>query len=191
MSYNSAIPQSSDARAQSQGQILANFQAINAVWANNHVPLNPLDNPVQGMHTVLTMRPESGDPTTTASQTALYNKLVSSVPELFFRPASNGTPIQMTYPSLSTTGLRQYSFVAGPFVVYGGFVNNPVSGVPITLTPSSTLLYVGLTPYGATGAPTVHLSLVPTSINTPVNSFTPKFQTGATIPIMYYLAIGM
>src|SRR4029077_18551507 len=124
LAYNPNIPQVTDNRTQSAGQILANFQTINRVFADNHIALTVTDN-VPGRHSVLTMRPQSVDPTTTANNVALYNKIVSSVPELFFRPNNNQTPIQLTYPSIST-GLAstnpdvyntdQYTFLAGPFV---------------------------------------------------------------------------
>jgi hypothetical protein len=191
MSYNPAIPQLTDPILQSQAQIRANYQAINVVFSNNHVPMN--EN-LQGMHAVLTMRPQSGDPTTDSTHVALYNKLDgSSIPELFFRPNSNQTPIQLTYPSLSTTSgaAQQYSFVAGPFVVYGGKITNATKGQVVTLSPSTTLLYVGLTTANFLGSPTSIPQAVPTSISG--SSFTIQFQTqvaGTTLDV-YYLAIGM
>lgn len=111
MSYSSSIPNASDPRAQSQGQILANFQAINSVWSVNHNNLIGTD--PQGQHKVLTIRPQTVDPTTTATQVGLYVKNVSSIPELFFRPKSNATPIQLTYPTISAgSGDTQQSFLA-------------------------------------------------------------------------------
>lgn len=109
------------------------------------------DNLLQGMHTVLTLRPQAMDPTTDANHVAIYNKLdASSVPELFYAPNSAQTPIQLTYPSVSTvvTQLQQYSFVAGPFVVYAGRVNGltpTMNNTTVILSPTTTLIYVGLT----------------------------------------------
>ena len=69
------------------------------------------------MHTLLTLRPQATDPTTAADQIAIYNKLVTGIPEIFYRPNSNQTPIQMTYPSLLTDSSNaQYSFIAGPLL---------------------------------------------------------------------------
>ncbi len=194
MSYSSSIPNASDPRAQSQGQINANFQAINSVWAVNHANLT--GEATQGQHDVLTFRPESNDPTTTANQVALYNKLVSGIPELFFRPKSNATPIQLTYPTV-TTGVtaQQQSFVAGPFIIYAGFLR-PVGGITngqvVTLANGTTLLYVNVTQAVATSTNVV-TSVIANTYNTPANSFTIRFVANPTIkiPVLYYFAIGV
>lgn len=197
MSYSSSIPNASDPRAQSQRQILANFQAINTTWAVNHASLVGTD-PI-GQHKVLTMRRQTNDPTTTATQIALYSKLVSSIPELFFRPKNNGTPIQLTYSSVSDNELfpdDEQSFIAGPFIVYCGIIRNP-AGIPAgtvkTLTGGTTLRYVSLTTFGATRLTVANTPLyaVATDLNTPANSFTVSYIGGTLkIPVLYYLAIG-
>jgi hypothetical protein len=198
MSYSSSIPNASDPRAQSQKQILANFQAINSVWAVNHSSLIGTDE--QGQHDVLTMRRQSGDPTTTATQVALYNKLVSSIPELFFRPASNGTPIQLTSSSISDNTSfpdDEYTFVAGPFIVYAGIMRNP-AGIPQgtvkTLVGGTTLLFASLTTFSASRLTIANTPLyaMASTLNTPANSFTVDFVAGTLkIPILYYLAVGV
>ena len=138
MSYNSSIPKSTDPILQSQRQLLANFQAINNAFSTNHVGLTK-DPLVAGMHDVLTLRPQAGDPTTSASQIAIYNKLVGGTPEMFYAPNSSQTPIQLTYPSIkSDSSTTQYTFMAGPFVIYGGLVTNPSNGQTITVTPTTT-----------------------------------------------------
>lgn len=103
----------------------------------------------------------------------------------------------MTYPSLNTVGGgTQYSFVAGPFIVYMGFVVN-TAGVPdgtvVTLTPGTTLHYVGLTGAIVTSAAFVN-SVIPTNINTPGNSFTISHSIALVlgkVEVVYYLAIGI
>lgn len=149
MSYNPNIPTVTDKILQSFGQLRANFRAINNAFADNHIPLNQSDT-IAGRHSVLTMRVKVSpvDPATSSTQIAIYNKLVSSIPSLFFRPSGNLTPIQLTYPSLRT-GLQstnpdvyfptQYSFVAGPFIVYGGFIANVGTGVNVPLAPGTNL----------------------------------------------------
>lgn len=146
-----------------------------------------------GLHTVMNFRPQTVDPTTTASQVALYNKLdVNSIPELFFRPSGNQTPIQLTYPSISTPigAAQQYTFCAGPFVIYGGLIANATNGQVVTLTPTSTLIYVGLTNATSIGNPVLVRSAIPTNITG--SSFTISWQTDpqATLKNIYYLAIG-
>jgi hypothetical protein len=198
MSYSASIPVASDPILRSQRQIKANFQEINQAFANNHVPLQQQD--FKGMHNVLTLRPQSGDPTTTATEVALYNKLVSSVPEIFYGPASSATPIQMTYQSISTdpAAVQQYSFVAGPFVVYGGLIKNPTQGQTVTLTPGTTLLYVDLIMadvvkpqdnFVTTAVPT-SISGNSFNISFGARSFPGPFSSSLKFDV-YYFAIGL
>lgn len=190
MSYNPNIPIGTDKRAISQQQIRANFQAISNAFSDNHSPLGKNN---EGRHVVLTLRPQGADPATSATQVAIYNKLDgSSIPELFYRPNNSQAPIQLTYPSIGTTTIapfpaRQYSFVAGPFVIYGGVISNPNNGDVITLTPVTTLRYVGLVSKDFGG--TVIGSAIATNIA--ANTFTIRFQTqlGSSRDV-YYLAIG-
>jgi len=187
MGFNPNIPQSTSKRAISQRQILINFQSIFQAMANNH---SKLGLGTQGKHTVLILRDQTipGDPTTSATQTAIYQKLVAGIPNWFYRPSSNQTPIQMSYPSIDiTTANANYTFVAGPFVVYTGKITNPTNGQLVTLLPSTTLRYVGLTVANFTG--TVVNSAAATNISG--NSFNINFQvqSGVTRDV-YYLAIG-
>lgn len=155
----------------------------------------------QGKHTVLVLRSQGSDPTTSATQTALYQKLVGGVPVWFYRPNSNGTPIQMSYPSI-VTGIQttnpdvyfaqQYSFCAGPFVIYMGKITNPNNNQSVVLNPNTTLRYVGLTAanYKGNSANFVPIA-IPTS--TSGNSFNITFNAakpGGTTLDVYYIAIG-
>lgn len=190
MSYNPNIPASTSKRAVSQRQILFNYQAIYNVFAENHATLGTAN---QGRHNVLILRKQTGDPATTATQTALYNKLVSSVPNLFFRPNNNQTPIQLTYPSISvsSSASSQYSFVAGPFIVYGGRINGVTNGQVINLTPGTNLRYVGIaTERGATDLNIDLNYAIPTNIAG--TSFTVNFTSTINPPTrnITYLAIG-
>ena len=200
MAYNVNIPVGTDPILQSAAQIRANFQAINQVFAENHVPLTAEDETTVGMHNIVVLRKQTGgDPTTTANQVALYNKLVSSVPNLFFRPSSNQTAIQLTYPSIVNTGLMQYSFMAGPFIIFYGFISTPTNGQVVTLSPGSSLIYADLTmaylnpdPGGVTAPATAAATL----LNTPANSFTIKYATLFNFALnpnggVFYLAVGL
>lgn len=194
MSFNPNIPQITDPLLQSGKQIRANFQAIAQAWAVNHIPLTS-DPSNQGMHTVLSMRPLTVDPTTSASQVALYCKAVSSIPQLFYRPNSNQDPIQMTYESINNDGSdRQYSFVAGPFVIYSGYIPNATNGMNVILTPNTNLIYVNLT-LTSPKANTKNLVMqVATPINITANSFTISFDglnTPSTQFGTYYTAVGI
>lgn len=188
LSYNQNIPQGPDATLKSQAQLRANFQIINEVFADNHMPLN--DN-LQGMHRVITFQPQGSDPATGADQVALYNKLDgSSLPELFFRPHNSATPIQMTYPSINTSSMTtQQTFVPGPFVVYTGRVIVTTNGQMVTVSPASTLLFVGVDATNSKGPFNDVPIIIPTDIVGA--TFKLKFYTLLTLPIdAYYMAIG-
>lgn len=189
MSFNPNIPVVTDQILQSFSQMRANFQSIYNAYATNHVKLDS-DQENAGMHNVLTLRPQS-DPVTAANQVAIYNKLVGGIPQLFYAPNSAQTPIQMTYSSIKADSSNtQYSFVAGPFVIYGGFISSPTSGTVVTLTPGSTLLYADIT-VANMKIQTIFIPLaIPTNLTG--NSFTITYQ-GTFLPgsfDIYYFAIG-
>jgi hypothetical protein len=194
-SFNPNIPVITDKILISQAQIRANFQAINVAFNTNHFPLTS-DPEFSGMHNMLTLRPQGPtipaglDPTTSATQIAIYNKLVSGVPNLFFRPNNSQTPIQMTYPSIKADSSNtQYSFIAGPFIVYGGLIKGVTNGQTIHLTPGTTLLYIDLIVTSNPASPTVVAQVVPTAITG--TSFTARYQTTSGTYDIYYLGIGM
>lgn len=193
MSYSPNIPQVGDFLSISQKQILANFQSINNTFLIDHVALTAVEN--VGQHNALTFRLQGSDPATGADQCALYTKLVTSVPQLFFRSNSNATPIQMSNSNLNTVqtgapGGTQSSFIAGPFTIYMGFILNCPDAQLVTLLPSSTLLYVGLSTHlNGNDVPGLASTSVP--INMVGNSFTIRYNTTQiTTPTIYYMAIG-
>lgn len=184
MSFNPSIPEISNFVAISQGQLLANFQQIYNAFAQNHIMLATNN---QGRHSSLTMRVQSVDPSTASNQAALYCKLdANSVPQMFFRASSNQTPIQMTNSNLNTVnGAAGSSFMAGPFTIYFGYVLDAVQNQTVTLTPSSQILYVGLTAIN-----NANTSLV-APVNVDVNTFQIQYSrlTNPNVSV-YYTAIG-
>ena len=198
------MPQGTDPILQSYSQLKSNFQAIDAAFSDNHVGLTNTTDLV-GKHNILTLQPQTLDPATSATQVALYNKLDgSSIPQMFFRPSNNLTPIQMTYTSLQT-GMNttttyfpeQYTFSAGPFIIYGGIIVKPSDGDTKTLTPGTTLIYVDLIATNSTikvtGAPG---NIPPFAYAIPTNitgtTFTIRFDPNANEKMdLYYFAIGL
>lgn len=191
MSYNSSIPLVTDYMVNSQVQIKSNFQTINSVFAKNHVPLNAT---TQGMHSVLTFRAQTIDPTTTTDQVCLYTKTVGSDTVLFYAPNNSQTPIQLTYPSIST-GLQsenpdvyipeQYSYLAGPFVIYLGTITI-ANNTNVIVSPNTNLIYVGLTiknPANTTTTPAC-------ATNISGNQFTVRFASSLSARLINYVAIG-
>ena len=198
-SYNPNIPVNSQLMLQSQPQIRANFQAIFAAFAENHENLN---NEFQGYHDLLLFR-EKPDPITDANQVALYTKAVNSIPNLFFMPNNAQTPIQLTYPSISTGSnnaippiyiVQQYTFLAGPFVVYGGTLVGVASGQTITMTPVVTsLLYIGLTINGAHSSTTpgdANIFATACATNILNNTFKVQFDSSLPVQNVSYFIIG-
>lgn len=193
-SYNPNIPQGTDPILQSAAQMRANFQVINQVFSGNHTVLTG-DPEILGMHYIITMRPTASmkDPTTGTGEVALYNKLVSGVPNLFFRPENNATPIRMTFNSIVNTGLAQYSFMAGPFIVFYGFILAPTHGQIITLSQASSLIFADLTmAFLLSGGS----ASIPTIANATLsgNTFTINYPTNFTFNPsggVYYFAVGL
>lgn len=195
MTYNSSIPLNTDYMVNSQIQIKSNFQSISNVFSKNHVALNTAQ---QGMHNTLTFRPQTVDPTTSPTQVSLYTKTVGSSVELFFAPSSSQTPIQLSYPSIST-GLasmdpdvfltQQYTFIAGPFVVYTGNLQ-VADGFSQTLTPTTTLIYVGLVIVDS-GQGADKTAACATNVSG--SSFTVRYSaiSGTFKPLIRYTAIGI
>lgn len=103
MSYNPNIPNPNDIPAQSQPQLLANFQAINTLINVNHVSF---DDPDQGKHKWVSLPDQIADPVTTATEVAVYGftSTETSRTELAFRRPSNGTVILMTETNGTNNG---------------------------------------------------------------------------------------
>jgi hypothetical protein len=189
MSFNPSIPNIGDFLAISQKQLLANYQAIATSFGQNHIGLGTEN---QGQHNSLTLRPQNADPATSATQSALYNKLIAGVPQLFFRSSNSPTPVQMTNSNssvINTAGVtyRQSSFLAGPFTIYTGFIINAVNGSTVMLTPNTTLRYVGVTLLNP-GSQINQFPAVATNIAG--NTFQIHFGLVLGTPTLYYMAIG-
>lgn len=179
----------------SQSQCKANFQAINNVFSENHIPLNQ---ELEGKHGMTVFQENKGvDPATGADQLALYTNLVGGKPVLFFRPHNSGTPIQMTADSISTVAPTtygnndQYTFMAGPFRIYVGRIINALNNQVKVLAPTSTILYVqttGIYPPNFSKNPTPVIGVITGS------GFTIKFKTAQNPPAnldLTYFAVGI
>lgn len=107
MAYNANIPQATDLLSQSQNDILANFTAIAALVAVNHVQFNDAD---QGKHKWITFPQQGATPPGgagfTGSELGLYNAVstVTTKNELYVNKTNQATVVQipMTASILST-----------------------------------------------------------------------------------------
>jgi len=109
MSFNAAIPQSSEDPSVSQGQLLTNFGQLNTIFGNNHITFNAgADN---GKHTFCQFPEQGAGPVTAVDEGAVYTKQsAAGSTELYFRRESNGTELPLT-------GLPVTTVVAGGYTV--------------------------------------------------------------------------
>lgn len=104
--YNPLIPQPTDQLSISQGDLLDNFQALQALIDVNHVDFASGD---EGKHKWVTFPVQVAAPAFAPGEVGLYNKLpaapfpLTGVDELFIQK-SNGTNIPMTASQQATPG---------------------------------------------------------------------------------------
>lgn len=153
MAYNAAKPQPTDYLDVSQNDILQNFSQANTTMAIDHYAFTDAtgDN---GKHKQVTL-PATTAPTVTGDDLAVYNKLVSTVPQLFVRNAT--TEYQISGTS-TTTGSTYGS--AGECALFNGL--NLKWGKFTCLASGTTLNYVA---QGLTSFPTNTLCVVLTCGN--------------------------
>lgn len=196
MTYNNGIPNANDIVLQSQGQLLDNFQELFRGFNRNHVPMNQEN---EGKHIQTTLERQGGAPNTLADECALYTLLgTGAQSQLFFRPDTNGIQIQMSYQDVVTTGLKQRSFMAGPFIFFFGRVDGLNIGAnTITLAPAvTTLLTVQAIctskDYSPSNVSGQGFAFSPTNFT--VNSFDVIFNAPLPAPkkfSIFYIAIGL
>jgi hypothetical protein len=184
MAYNADIPQASDDPSQSQGQILANFQALNTFLSVNHVDIN---DPTQGQHKFLQMPEQASAPSTAGNTGAVYTKEVSGATQLFFRNESNGSERQIT--GAFSTGVTDGMFtLPGGLSVKWGRRNNVNDNGTITFaSPFASALY------------NVSLTLVRNDTNSRFmyykdgsgTSASFEVRTNASNTSVFFIAIGM
>jgi hypothetical protein len=164
----------------SQGQLLTNFTQLNTVFGGDHVEFNNATSANRGKHTVVHLRQQGSDGTTTSGEGALYVKANN----LYFRQASNGTVIQLT--GASTAASSGTILLANGIRMNWGNATGVWQGVntvtyatafssaawSITLTAQLTAAFSGLTVY-ASGTTTF----------TPTSSYAPSHRIN-------YIAIG-
>ncbi len=193
MSFSTNIPQVTNLLATSKLQLRANFQAINEAFTENHVTLTEGNDSI-GFHNEFTLRPQSVDPTLFTNQCALYNKLVSGVPQLFFRSGVS-TPIQWSNSNVSTADNDNcYSFMAGPFTIFVGIIRNCLPVDSKTFSQVTTLLSASLGTVGKANPNSRSINAIPVSLvgNVLNIRYDPVvLKPPATTQVVYYTVIGV
>jgi hypothetical protein len=108
MVYNPNIPQANDELADSQADLLNNFQALNNEFSVNHLPLTTVSAQA-GYHTkVFFSAPLGSDPNLASPESSLYVKTVDMASQLFFQNGGAGTNVEqitgLTVQTQANTG---------------------------------------------------------------------------------------
>lgn len=139
--YSTNVPQAAQIIDITQKPIESNFLAINE-WINkNHVGFS--DSVNYGKHNFTNLYFQNSDPSTSATEMALYSKATPGGPnagELFYRYPSNGTVVQLTGggtgSSSSTTTLTGYSNLPGGLMMKWGTATGIVPGSNVITFPT-------------------------------------------------------
>ena len=139
--YSNNIPQPTDRPADSQAELLNNFQALKVFVDRNHVNIvDPTTNTSEGKHKFVQMPNQGSAPTTNGTEGAVYVKSAGGRSALFWRQQSNGTEVQMTnrVPQLSTDG---YTFLPGGLLLQWGRVTATTTTTNISFPVTFTTVY--------------------------------------------------
>ena len=176
--FNPNIPQPTDLLSQSQQDILANFQAIAPLFQG-------------GVNQYVKLAQQTSQPTTSASQVALYSALDGSGNiQLFYGPKNTGTPVNLTGSIQSGAG---YAYLPSGLILrwapVGVTATSQTYVIPIGggFPTFNNIFQVFLTPRDSSGNNNFRLGL--TSINGST-SFTVWSQNPTTTTAMIYLIIG-
>lgn len=137
--YQSTIPQPTDAFSQSQVDILNNFQALEDFMTVNHYDPN---DPNYGKHSLIQFPVVQGaDPATAAGEMALYTKNVTGAPCLFLRNQSSGLVTNLSLYTVS--GGATYTYLPSGILIQFGIASvSSASPTTISLPVSySTINY--------------------------------------------------
>lgn len=137
MAYTDDIPKPDDLISNSQGQLRANFNAIDSTafgFARNHVALT--DGTDGGLHKRVDYQAPVGDPGISGFVASLYTKASTNPTgnQLWY---SNGTPVQVTGPVLKDT--FGFMFLPGGLLVKWGWVNASGGANTITYPTGGTI----------------------------------------------------
>ena len=193
MTYNPAIPRSTDRPSSSQAQILTNFGQLNTIFGSDtgsgqvgdHIAFDSGDVADRGKHAKVRLVEQMGDPSTATDEMALYTKAVSGVTQLFVRDEMSATIRQITglTPSAAIAGSRT---ILTPFGIRFNFGSVNISSVGTAITFhtafSSDVFFVVANQRGGQSE-AISVDLIT------VNGFTGK-SSSSNLPT-YYFAMGI
>lgn len=135
-SYNPQIPQATDDPSVSQGQLLLNFQSLQAWLDVNHVDYASAD---AGKHVFVEFPVQSPVPTTGAGEVGLYcqTSTLSGNPELVFSNQSGTGIYEFTSAGLSTQGWARLP--SGVLYKWGTGSAGAAGDLVVTFTVAATI----------------------------------------------------
>jgi hypothetical protein len=193
VAYNANIPQSTDLLSQSQGDILANFQALQTLIDVNHVDFASGN---QGKHFFVQFPVQSPVPTTGAGEVGLYcqTSAYTGNPELV---VSHQSAAGITEFTSSLKAANGWSYLPSGILLKWGnatangstTINFPTAG---TIPVFSSVFSMILTPFQnvATDA-NIAVTLTSFSATSFVAYGSPRITSAATAVTFQYLAIGI
>ncbi len=195
MAYNDNIPNSGDLISPSQGQIKANFQAIDSAtfgFARNHVALT--DGTSGGLHKRIDYFASAADPSLSGFVSSLYARGASS--ELFYYNASGATQITSAALPIWKGGLGGSSGVITDTNAGNGAMNFPNGiqfrwGSASVNTGGTTVNYssaFSTGTYSVVLTPVSNTSRTAAENNIGASGFTAYSENNGTT--MYYFAVG-
>jgi hypothetical protein len=182
MSYNPAIPQSTDLISNSQPQILANFSQLNTIFDFNHFTWNDATAANRGLHRKIDFPTPTTVSAPTGNDSVLYPKTVAAATELVFDNAA--LSMQITNSALAVA--------SGEGMLPGGLLIKCGSGSILNGNSTQAVVFT-------TAFPTGTLSVVcgPDNTNTIIQSdlvttagFNAKRLGTSGSASFYWIAIG-
>lgn len=156
MSFTPGIPATGQKLGASRTQVLNNFATLRTGIEVNHVDINAAG---AGKHKFVQLIDATSDlPSTSASEVAVFQKLVSGNPRLQLRQPSSGTQIQMSGVDPDTTGTEGYTFLPGGLLIQWG--QSAIAGTttrsitfPTTFTAATVPFTIQITGFRAGSDP--------------------------------------
>lgn len=113
MTFLPNIPQADNIVAASQGDLLNNNQALELVFAQDHVTWDAGVIADRGKHQSVHLKYQVSPPTTSTNESAVWSRAYNATSQLVFTPLSSGSPIAMIsgVPTASTSG---FTYLPGP-----------------------------------------------------------------------------
>lgn len=117
MAYQANIPTASQRLADSQADLLGNFQAIKQLIDVNH---DTFGSPTEGKHKFVSFPDQVASPTVAADEVALFGRLstLTNTSELCIRKESNGAVYEFTSAGATTNGWTRLP--SGILLKWGG-----------------------------------------------------------------------